>query len=84
MSKGKKKKNKKTVYIDDGRTIVDMSTLGGSSSKNAKNSGPVGSRFRDKMRTYFESVKLMLLPMLLVLGLIAVAFLLLYLLLSLA
>ena len=83
MSKDKKKKSKKNVYIDDGRTIVDMSAFGGS-SKNANRGVPVGSGFKDKMRTYFESVKLMLLPMLLVLGLIAIAFLILYLLLSLA
>ena len=83
MSKDKKKKRKKNVYIDDGRTIVDMSAFGGS-SKNPNRGVPVGSGFKDKMRTYFESVKLMLLPMLLVLGLIAIAFLILYLLLSLA
>ena len=83
MSKDQKKKDNKTVYIDDGRTIVDMSAFGGS-SKKPNNRGPIGSGFKDKMRTYFESVKLMLLPMLLVLGLIAIAFLILYLLLSLA
>ena len=78
----KKDKKKKNVYIDDGRTIVDMSCIGKSSVSNDNTQMPHG--FRDKIRTYFESVKLMLLPMLITLGIVAAAFGILYLLLSLA
>ena len=54
-------KKKKTVYVDDGRTIVDMSAFG-TSQKTRKN---LQSNARGgKIRTYFESVKMMLLPML--------------------
>ena len=79
MSKNKKKKSKKTIYYDDGRSIADMSAIGGKSQKSSYRFG-----FKEKMRTYFESVKLMILPMLLTIGIIGVAFLILYILLSLA
>ncbi|MBQ9069991.1 MAG: hypothetical protein IJY23_01410 [Clostridia bacterium] len=78
----KKKNKKKTIYVDDGRTIVDMSATYGTPYSN--NSSPVKYSFREKLRTYFASVKLMLLPMLVTLGIIAAAFGILYLLLSLA
>lgn len=78
MSKNKKKK--KTIYIDDGRTIADMSSV--SSAPLAGRSST--SSWKERAKTYFSSVKLMILPMLLVLGLIGIAFLMLYLLFSLA
>ena len=81
MSDKKKKKKTKTEYYDDGRTISDMSMFG--TSGKPKSSSPVSS-WRERFRTYFESVKMMILPMLVTLALIGVAFLLLYLLLSLA
>ena len=74
MSKNKKKQ--KNVYIDDGRTIVDMSSLSGT---RPSGTAPVRSGWREKLRTYFESVKLMLLPMLVTLLIIAAAFGILYL-----
>ena len=75
------KKKQKIKYIDDGSTIADMSAFGKPSHQN----GAVGtSSWREKIRTYFESVKLMFFPMLITLGLIALSFGLLYLLLSLA
>ena len=81
MSDNKKKRKAKNEYYDDGRTISDMSMLGGAKS-GARHSSI--SSYREKLRTYFESVKLMILPMVITLALIGVAFLLLYLLLSLA
>ena len=76
------KKKKKTIYVDDGRTIADMSGLGGTGYPS--NSAPLKSGFREKMRTYFQSVKMMILPMFITLFIIAAAFGILYLLLSLA
>ena len=75
--KEKKKKKEKVVYVDDGRTIADMSGvgLGGYSSKNGRRR----STAREKWRTYWEAVKMMFVPMLVVLGIITVTFLLLYL-----
>ena len=77
----KKKRKPKTVYFDDGRSIADMSVLNG---RGKEPDGIVKSGWREKWRTYFQSVKMMLLPMLVVLGLVCIAFGLLYLLLALA
>ena len=78
----KKKKKPKTVYYDDGRTVADMSYLGGRRAKEP--TGVKKSGWREKWRTYFQSVKMMLLPTLVVLGLVSIAFGILYLLLALA
>ncbi len=94
MAKNKeKKKREKVVYIDDGRTIADMSNLpsrglGRSLSDAApkrkmseterqfNRSRPV---WKDQLATYFAAVRMMFLPMLVVIGILCVAFLLLYL-----
>ncbi len=67
-SEKKKKKKKKTVYVDDGRTVADMSGLYGQRSRGAK--GTV----KDQARTYFEAMKMMFIPMLVTIGIISVAF----------
>lgn len=71
--KNKKKKSEKpkVVYIDDGSTIADMSALGGSPTRRR-------STFKEQFKTYIDTVKLMFVPMLIVLGIIAVSYLLLY------
>lgn len=76
----KKKKKPKTVYYDDGRSLADMSSVRG----HGRQPSGISSGWREKWRTYFQSVKMMLLPMLVVLGLVCVAFGLLYVLLALA
>lgn len=75
--KEKKKKKDKVTYIDDGRTIADMSGFGFGGYANNNNRSR--SSARDKWRTYWEAVKMMFVPMLVALGIISVAFLLLYL-----
>lgn len=95
-----KKKKKKVVYYDDGRTIADMSGLynkkggDGSDKSSVSNQGlgssnglsfsRPGSGVKDQLRTYFETVKLMILPMLVTLGIISVTFLILWILLEIA
>ena len=78
----KKPKKEKIVYIDDGSTVVDMSALD-ESRRMFKRKDP-DERQRPKVlehfKTYFQSVKIMILPMLVVVGLISVVFLLLWLL----
>jgi hypothetical protein len=85
---GKKEKKQKIKYVDDGSTIADMSGLNGEHSSKDKPKKERAARPRQQLarssgkeifRTYIESVKLMFLPMLAVLGLLAVAFLLVYL-----
>ena len=85
---GKKDKNKKEkiIYIDDGSTVADMSGTDGKRRKNdekkstSNSFNPVKPRatLKEQWRTYTDAVKLMFLPMLAVLGLLAVAFLIIY------
>ena len=71
----KKGKKKKPTYIDDGRRIADMSSLGGGVPRLG---GAPRATLREQFETYINAVKLMFLPMLAVLGIIAVAFLIVY------
>ena len=69
---GKKNSQKeKIIYIDDGRTIADMSDLGPRRTDWLRNG--TTSSFRDIWRTYFSAVKMMIKPMLVVLGFITAA-----------
>ena len=80
--KNEKNKKKKTVYIDDGSQIADMSALGrGNTQKNRGDSSYPRASFNEQFKTYKEAVKLMFLPMLAVLGIITLAFLIVYILL---
>lgn len=59
------KKKEKITYIDDGRTIADMSGVhSGPRLRSNPNRPPL--KFKEVIRTYFEAVKLMLMPMLVV------------------
>lgn len=73
--KKKKEKKEKVIYIDDGSTIADMSNVGyGYSSKN----GRPRSTAREKWRTYWEAVKMMLLPTLIISGVLVATYFLMY------
>ena len=82
MKNKDKKKKQKTVYIDDGSTVADMSGVGGARRKTADSNKGGASRpratFKEQWQTYTDAVKLMFLPMLAVLGIIALAFLIVY------
>lgn len=80
MSKKDKKKREKIIYIDDGRTIADMSgTSGGlfspSPKKKEKTKPSISSR-QTPFQTYWNAVRMMFVPMLVAIGIITVAFLL--------
>ena len=82
----KKKKKQKTVYIDDGRTIADMSGVSrpslfgsvGDRSGGAPKSAP-RVKGMTKFETYKNAVKMMIVPMLVTIGIITLAYLLMYL-----
>ena len=80
--KGKKKKEK-VVYVDDGSTIADMSAIGGRSSekKRADRNQQYRAPLKDQFKTFTDAQRAMLLPMLVTLGIIALAFLIVYILL---
>lgn len=70
---GKKKiKKEKVIYIDDGRTIADMSGVSGGMDWTRK--GTTSSP-KDIWRTYWSAVKMMFKPMLVVIGFILAVFL---------
>lgn len=81
MGKGKSKKKKKEriTYIDDGRTIADMSGVSG--PRLSRRESMPRSSARDRWRTYKEAVRMMFLPMLVTLAIICIAFGIMYLLL---
>ncbi len=86
--KSAKKKKEKIIYYDDNSTISDMSGVGGTfnpiipksreqkSSQTYRDVQKRPSKFGDKWRTYWSTVKLMILPMCIVLGILFILFLL--------
>ncbi len=79
-----KKKKEKIVYIDDGSTIFDMSGLDQTKRFSVNRQKPVSrpirqpSRFKAILQTYFDSVRMLLLPMLVFVGAICLLFLILW------
>ena len=75
--KQKKPKKEKIRYIDDGSTVVDMQPLEDANRRPGQKPRTPGTKgtLRDRARTYFAAVRLMLVPMLVTLGLIFVSFL---------
>ena len=77
MAKNKeKKKREKVVYIDDGRTIADMSGVGGKRKLETddKNFVRPRSTLKDMFKTYIAAVKSMLIPMFITLGALTIVF----------
>ncbi len=71
MSENKNKKEK-IIYIDDGRTIADMSGL---PSRAAWTKRGTTSSFKEIWRTYWQATKMMLKPTLIAVGFLVVVFL---------
>ncbi len=67
-----KKNKEKIVYIDDGRTIADMSQL---PQRAAWTKRGTTSSVKDIWRTYWQSTKMMLIPTLIAVGFLVVLFL---------
>ena len=76
MSKKNGKKKKKIIYVDDGRTIADMSGVPSRLGKAPKQGEPMRMRssFSDRKQTYFQAVRMMFVPMLITIGVICAAF----------
>ena len=67
----KKQKNEKVIYVDDGRSLADMSGVSGGLDWTKKGtSSPVSEIWR----TYWSAVKMMFKPMLVVIGFILAVF----------
>ena len=76
------KKKEKITYIDDGRTLADMSNVGG--PRLTSNPLKPSTRFKDAWATYWGAVKMMFLPMLAVIGGLVIVYGIMYLIFSLA
>lgn len=68
-----KKKKEKITYVDDGRTIADMSGL--SNSRNNWTKRGTTSSPKEIWKTYWSAVKMMVRPMLVTIGFICAVFL---------
>ena len=66
------KGKQKIVYIDDGRTIADMSNLPARFSWSKRGTT---SSFKEIWRTYWTATKMMIKPTLIAVGFISVIFL---------
>jgi hypothetical protein len=71
------KKREKITYIDDGRTIADMSNVTGSRLSKRHPATP-GPTFREAWKTYWDAVKMMFGPMLIVICGLGIVYMVLY------
>ena len=71
IAMAKKNKKEKITYIDDGRTLADMSGVTG--PRMGRRLGPA-PKFKDVWATYWGAVKMMFIPMLVVIGALCVMF----------
>ena len=78
--KKEKKKKEKVVYVDDGRTIADMSNVKSGASKYFRNDTPSYSTGKEKWTTFFDAFRMMLLPTLVFGGALVVLYGIMYLL----
>ena len=71
-----KKKKEKIIYYDDNSTIIDMSSVNKKGEKQAPPPPRVKSTAREKWATYWNSMKMMFLPMCMVLAVIGILYIL--------
>ena len=74
---GKKKKKDKVIYVDDGRTIADMSNVPG--TRLGRDAWRSHSTAKEKWETYWNAVKRMFVPMLIVIVAICVIYMIIWL-----
>ena len=75
MGKNKKEKIK---YVDDGRTIADMSNVRSGPRLGGSNSYRPSPKFKDAWKTYWAAVKMMFMPMLVVIVALGIIYMVLY------
>ena len=69
-----KKKKEKIIYVDDGRTVADMSGVSGPRLGNRNPAAPRASA-KEIWKTYWNAVKMMIGPMLIFIAVITAAYL---------
>lgn len=68
-------KKEKVTYIDDGRTVADMSALESSGGLRRRNPYTPRPKFKEVWKTYWGAVRMMLVPMAVVVAAMAVIYL---------
>ena len=71
------KKKEKVIYVDDGRTIADMSGVSGPRLSNRNPARPSPS-FKEVWKTYWNAVKQMVGPMITVMCALGVIYMIIY------
>ncbi len=71
-----KKKKEKIIYVDDGRTVADMSNVGG--TRLSRDAWRSKSTAKEKWQTYFQAVRQMFGPMMAVICGICIIYMILY------
>ncbi len=72
------KKKEDITYIDDSRTIADMSALSRGRTSRPKTYGGYTGSAKDKWNSYWGAVKMMFVPMLVVVAALIVIYLLMF------
>ena len=78
------KKKEKITWVDDGRTIADMSGIGGRGHADPNtfahgNPSRYTAPIKEELQTFFDAMGFMLLPTLAIVGLLCVTYLIVYL-----
>ena len=68
------KKKEKITYVDDGRTIADMSNVRGGYTLRSRSAGRPRASLREQWDTFWSAMKMMLLPTLVAGGGLIVAY----------
>ncbi len=63
---GKKPKKEKVRYYDDGRTVADMSGVSGPRLSSSRSRYTPRASVKERWNTYWNAVKMMFVPMLVV------------------
>lgn len=84
MAREPNQKKEKITWVDDGRTIADMSGIsrkGYTPPESTKHGRPsrYSAPMKEKLRTFFDAMGFMLLPTAAIVGLLVVTFLIVYL-----
>ena len=69
------KKKEKVVYVDDGRTIADMSGVKGGFTPPERDAWCPRSTFKEQWQTYKAATKMMIRPMLVIVAGLVLIFL---------
>ena len=72
-----KKKKEKVIWVDDGRSLADMSHVSGTKLSRKLSAGST-STAKEKWETYWGAVKMMFGPMLVVIVAIAILYMILW------